>query len=287
MKTSSLIIFILASFFINVAGAQNSTMKVNLVTGGDDLRGGNFAYITVNYTDGTTSAEYNIGGGFANGSSNTKDFPLNRALGSIAEVKNILLRHDGKPRAGNPFDTYDNWDLKSIKVTFTIAGEQLSCINLSGNPLQRFTGNVRNKTYANDCGGPAPGGTNSVIKVYLTTGSDDLRGGNQAYITLKFKNGLKSDRFSLGGGFQQNTANKIRIDTKRIIGDVKEVESITITHDGSPRPGYPVDTYDNWDLQVLRVALVMPNQSEQNIINVSGNPVFRFTGQNRSRIFNR
>ena len=43
---------------------------------------------------------------------------------------------------------------------------------------------------------------------------------------------------------------------------------------------------DNWDLQVLRVALVMPT-SEQNIVNVRGNPLIRFTGALRAQTWNR
>lgn len=280
MKKLSFIIAILATFFTNVASAQ-TVMSLKLTTGGDDLRGGNNAYITVNYSNGTTSKEYTLGGGFANGSTVNKNVTLDRLLNNISEISNVIIRHDGAPRAGNPFDTYDNWDLKSINVTFGIGREKVCFATYSGNPEQRFTGNFRNKTYKFNCGGGGGGGTSSTIKVYTTTGSDDLRTGNRCFITLNYMNGSNSSEFAVGGGFGQNSANTKSIDTRTII-NLNDIKSVTIRHDGSPRAGNPFDTYDNWDLQILRVVLVMPNGTEQNIVNVSGNPLKRFTGAVRT-----
>lgn len=280
MKKISVIIVILATFLINVANAQ-SVMRVKLTTGGDDLRGGNNAYITVNYSNGTTSKEYLLGGGFANGATTQKNITLDRLISSISEISNIIIRHDGSPRAGNPFDTYDNWDLKAINVTFQIGRDDVCFANYSGNPDQRFTGSIRNKTYKANCNQGGGGGTSSTIKVYTTTGSDDLRGGNNCFVTLNFTNGLNSSEFRVGGGFGQNSANTKTIDTGNVI-NINDIKSITLRHDGSPRAGNSLDTYDNWDLHILRVVLVMPNGTEQNIVNASGNPLKRFTGAVRT-----
>lgn len=279
------IFLLFSAFFLNVAQAD-TVMKVYLTTGGDDLRGGgNTAHITVNYADGTTSPEYSLGGGYANNSLTTKSITLPKNITELSQVTNIMIRHNGSPRAGQPFDTYDNWDLGRLRVTFMIANKEWDFVNQSGAPLVRFTGQLRNKIFA-----PAPaaggggGGGNTVMKVYLTTGSDDLRGGNAAFITVRYEDGSSSPEYRLDGGFGQNSANTKTITLDRVVGDVANVRNISIRHDGSPRAGQPFDTYDNWDLQVLRVTLVL-SSGERNVTNYRGNPLCRFTGALRIKEF--
>ena len=276
--------FLLISvFFLNVAQAD-AQMRVYLTTGGDDLRGGgNTAHITVNYADGTTSTEYTLGGGYANNSLTTKTIALPKNITELSQVTNIMIRHNGSPRAGQPFDSYDNWDLSRLRVTFMIANKEFDFVNQTGSPLVRFTGQLRNKIFA-----PAPavsgggGGGNTTMKVYLTTGSDDLRGGgNAAFISVRYEDGTSSPEYRMEGGLGQNSANTKTIVLDRTVVNVLDVKNISIRHDGSPRAGQPFDTYDNWDLQVLRVVLVMSGGVERNIVNQRGNPLYRFTGAQR------
>ena len=285
ITTLKAFLLFISVFSVNIAQADTQ-MRVYLTTGGDDLRGGgNTAHITVNYADGTTSPEYSLGGGFANNSLNTKTITLPKDITDLSQVKNIMIRHNGSPRAGQPFDSYDNWDLGRLRVTFTIANKEWDFVNESGAPLVRFTGQLRNKIFA-----PAPaagggGGGNTVIKVYLTTGSDDLRGGgNYAYMTVRYEDGSSSPEYNLGGGFGQNSAQTKSIILDRVVGDVANIKNISIRHDGSPRAGQPFDTYDNWDLQVLRAALVLSG-GERNVTNYRGNPLCRFTGALRIKEF--
>jgi hypothetical protein len=285
LKTGLFLLFIA---LVNTANASTQ-MKVYLTTGGDDLRGGgNTAHITVNYADGTTSPEYTLGGGFANNSLNVKSIELPKDVTDLSQIRSIMLRHNGSPRAGQPFDTYDNWDLSRLRVTFMMDSKEFDYVNQSGNPLVRFTGQLRNRIFAAaQTGGGGGGGQNSTVKVFLTTGSDDLRGGNNAYMTISYTDGTTSPEIPLGGGFGQNSLNTKPILLNKVVGDVTDIKSISLRHDGSPRAGQPFDTYDNWDLQVLRVALVMPNGAEQNVVNERGNPLTRFTGALRTRAWNR
>ena len=290
LKVSSIkaVLFIVLGFLSTINAVQAGTiMRVYLTTGADDLRGGgNLAYITVNYTNGTTSPEYSLGGGFGQNSRITKNITLNIDVTDLSQVKNIAIRHNGSPRAGNPFDTYDNWDLQAIKVAFDIRNQNADFINTSGNPLVRFTGQLRNRVFL-PSGSTPPPATTSSVKVYLTTGSDDLRGGgNYAYMTVNYADGTSSPEYNLGGGFGQNSMITKPITINKTVASVADIKSITIRHNGSPRAGNPFDMYDNWDLQVLRVALVMPT-AEQNIVNERGNPLIRFTGALRSRTWNR
>jgi hypothetical protein len=284
------VLLIVLGFLSSLNTAQaGSIMKIYLTTGGDDLRGGgNMAYVTVNFTNGTTSPEYSLGGGFANNSRVIKNITLNIDVTDLSQVKNIVIRHNGSPRAGQPFDTYDNWDLQALTVAFIIRNQEENFINISGKPLVRFTGQLRNRIFNPAPPAPDYGDATKTVKVFLTTGSDDLRGGgNRAFITVHYTDGTSSPEYSLDGGFGQNSAVTKSITISKAVKSVDEIQKITIRHDGSPRAGQPFDTYDNWDLQVLRVALVMPDKSEKNVVNERGNPLVRFTGAERVRTYER
>lgn len=277
------------SFIFFTSMAQSSTvLKVSITTGGDDLRGGNSMFMTINYANGTTSTEYNLGGGFKNNSMVVKNLTVAALITNVTQIRSVVIRHDGSPRAGQPFDTYDNWDLQTLRISFSAGGKDVNIINESGNPLVRFTGQLRNKSFTPRVGsGDDEVLKTSKIKVFLTTGSDDLRGGNTAYVTVHFANGTTSSEYNLGGGFGQNTLNNKVIDLGRLISSVGDIKGISIRHDGSPRAGQPFDTYDNWDLQSLRVALIYSDGSERNVINNNGNPLVRFTGALRTKTWNR
>ena len=290
MSTVKSFLLLILGFIASINFTHAATVvKVYVTTGGDDLRGGgNLAYITINYADGTTSPEYSLGGGFANNSATTKSITIAPDITNLNQITSVMIRHNGSPRAGQPFDTYDNWNLQRLRVSFNIAYVEQNYINESGNPLVRFTGQLRNRVFK-----PAPpavdyGGATKTVKVFLTTGSDDLRGGgNRAFITVHYTDGTTSPEYSLDGGFGQNSAVTKSVTISKAVKSVDEIQKVTIRHDGSPRAGQPFDTYNNWDLQLLRVALVMPDKSEKNVVNERGNPLARFTGAERVRTYNR
>ena len=135
---------------------------------------------------------------------------------------------------------------------------------------------------------PTPTPVTSDMRVYLTTGTGELRGGNNAYMKINYSDGVSSSpEYNLEGGFVQNSMNTVFIRTHRAVASVSEISSIVIRHDGSPRQGHPFDTYGNWTLQAIRVVLVMPDGTEQDIINLTGNPLVQYSGQTRVRTFNR
>ncbi|BDA70541.1 hypothetical protein RIVM261_073950 [Rivularia sp. IAM M-261] len=132
--------------------------------------------------------------------------------------------------------------------------------------------------------GAALAETNVVVR--MTTGSDDLRGGNNAYMTLNLESGASTSEVRLGGGFGQNSAVR-RTATFRETVSLDQIRSITIRHDGSPRSGHPFDGYDNWDLQRISVSL-----NGRNIYNSVNDPgrsrfVHRFTGNARQIVLPR
>lgn len=128
-------------------------IKMAILTGGDDLRGGNNAFFTINMNDGTRKPEILIGGGFGNNSNVEKEFDLPFEL-RLNEIKSITIRHDGNPRSGldHAFDTYDNWNLDAIQISLiSIAGKEFNLYNSLNDTdhrtfVTRFTGDNRTIT---------------------------------------------------------------------------------------------------------------------------------------------
>jgi hypothetical protein len=281
LKISSIkavLFFVLA--FIGNSSFAGTTIRVNLNSGPDGLRDGNTGFLTVNYTDGTTSQEYVVTRGLASNRGMTFVKELTKTITSVSEVRNIVFRHDGAPRPGMPFDTYGNWDVQYINASFFINGAQQIFRGVLGNPLVvRFTGNLRIYTLVP----PPPAPTTSLLKVFLTTGTGELRSGNTAFMTINYADGTTSQEYVLGRGFGQNSATTKEVRLNKTLSDNTDIQNIVIRHDGNPRPGMPFDTYGNWTLQALRVALVMPSGAEINVVNYSGNPLVQFNGNERFR----
>ena len=127
-----------------------------MTTGSDDLRGGNHAFISLNFSDGTSSDEVAL----TTNSAATGSFGQNGVVSGVwqlqdeddlSTVTGITVRHDGSPRSGQPFDTYDNWDLKAIRVSALTDGSGSRGVNIYNSRndrdrrtfVVRFTGNKR------------------------------------------------------------------------------------------------------------------------------------------------
>ena len=108
---------------------------VKIKTGGDDLRGGNHVYIDF----GNGKEKLSNDSGFGKNTTFEKVFPPQNPY-------KITIEHDGSPRSGNPFDTYDNWNLDMINVKLkTNHGKYYEILNI--NQLIRFTGDLRKKEF--------------------------------------------------------------------------------------------------------------------------------------------
>lgn len=132
----------------------------------------------------------------------------------------------------------------------------------------------------------------TVVNVQISTGKDDLRSGS----TVRLQFGrlacppnefcpTRSEVVSRGmaGGIN---ARPVRVTFTENF-TASQIRSIAIRHDGSPRAGFPLDTYDNWDLKALRVfvgsELIYDSDKDLNVFNGIGfDGVHRFTGSSRS-----
>ncbi|MCG6137131.1 MAG: hypothetical protein MET45_21270 [Nostoc sp. LLA-1] len=152
-------------------------------------------------------------------------------------------------------------------------------------PLKLYWSSQRgdNFTTATTRGKSAIAKAKTNVMVRMTTGSDDLRGGNNAFISLNLVDGTSTREVNLGGGFGQNSVvtQRVTFTSKNPISP-NQISSVTIRHDGRPRPGHPFDGYDNWDLQRISVSLA-DGRNIYNSVNDSARRRFvqRFTGQTR------
>ncbi len=101
-----------------IAGAT-TFLVISLATGDDDLRGGNRAFLTMILNDGTVLPERPLvssdRGLRARSTEPTRAIRFTQNI-EAWQIREFRIRHDGRPRAGHPFDTYDNWDLQAVRI---------------------------------------------------------------------------------------------------------------------------------------------------------------------------
>lgn len=115
-------------------------LRITTQTGGDDLRGYNTAFFSINYTNGTSSREYLLHRGHGGGQRSEQNFTLDASV-TLSGIRSITIRHDGSP---NWPDGYDNWNLDHLKIALiNTAGTPITIHESSGAPLVRFTGDTR------------------------------------------------------------------------------------------------------------------------------------------------
>jgi hypothetical protein len=126
----------------------------------------------------------------------------------------------------------------------------------------------------------------STCYVTLNTGSDDLRGGNAAYISFNLEDGTSSPEYLLSTGLGQNSVHEVEVKITNFARiSLTDIRSITIRHDGAPRDAF--QGYDNWDLLSLKIIFVdEANGTYPNVYNSINDRrrmdfVKRFTGDDR------
>jgi hypothetical protein len=150
-------LLVLALLSVNVSAQQFDKIVLSVKTGDDGLREGNDAWISFVKTDGTATREQNFAdtGRRRGGFNSNKHYAVPVYLGAtidLADVASVVIRHDGSPRALNPLDTYDNWDIKEVSIQIKTATRGMDIYNSKrhGNFLVRFTGDTRTLTIPRD-----------------------------------------------------------------------------------------------------------------------------------------
>jgi FG-GAP-like repeat/Astacin (Peptidase family M12A) len=168
----------------------------------------------------------------------------------------------------------------SLPVAFSMGGGQFSVANLSIATFAFWASYQEVFVVKQNCGSGAarPGMTNGV-KVTITTGNDDLRGGSQAWASvLDGADRWVVHEFPLNGG-----ANW----TNRSVHSVEEhfAEPVTVaslrklrirTDFGGGIGG------DNWDIDRVTVAYLDEAGAWQTFLDLTGTPLARLTGDRKS-----
>ncbi len=117
------------------------------------------------------------------------------------------------------------------------------------------------------------------ITIELTTGNDDLRGGNDNFnVVVLYSNGRRETLRNINQG-RRLADRTTRTWTKTISGSAHSVRGINIETTASG--GF---SGDNWNVDRLKVSLRGPGFS-RTVLTKSGKPLVRFTGDNRVEEF--
>ncbi|MEZ5893870.1 MAG: hypothetical protein R3C58_12105 [Parvularculaceae bacterium] len=238
-------------------------------TGEDDLRGGNdnvHAVLTTNTGRQLRFNNINRGKRWISYSSQTIALPLPNDV-AFENISSLRLETTFGGGVGG-----DNWDLDRLVVEKSDSSGRSQMFARAGSPLVRFTGSKKNETWSFSAGGRE-------LAVTFWTGGDDLRGDNDnVHFILLLRNGSER-RF--------NNVNERR---KWANGTAKTVYL--------PMPagvvfedivGFRLETTfsggmggDNWDLNKVRID-TRGDGSDRKLYEVEGSPLFRFTGDQKTR----
>lgn len=126
----------------------NPIIKIETLTGGDDLRGGNdnlnvMIRLKIRPVRNISLNNINAGRKWPNFSETTITKTITAAPFTFDDIEDVILRHTGGLYGAG----IDNWYLDKLKITLTIAGDTRVLIDQVGAPIHYFKGDARSKTF--------------------------------------------------------------------------------------------------------------------------------------------
>jgi hypothetical protein len=127
--------------------STSARISATIITGGDDLRGGNDnVSLTLKFNNSTRSViinNINDGAGWANWSEKTVSKEIrNSAALNINDIKSVEVRHTGGGWVGA-----DNWHVDKILINISKDGMSRLLVDKVGAPIHMFTGDTRRKIF--------------------------------------------------------------------------------------------------------------------------------------------
>ncbi|RZL46483.1 MAG: hypothetical protein EOP00_14845 [Pedobacter sp.] len=125
----------------------NPIIKIETLTGGDDLRGGNdnlnvLIRLKIRPVRNISLNNINNRQSWGNFTEHTVTRPVSGLPFSFDDIEDIVLRHTGAGGIGA-----DNWYLDKLKISLTIAGETRVLVDQVSAPIHYFKGDSRSKTF--------------------------------------------------------------------------------------------------------------------------------------------
>lgn len=245
-------------------------LAVTIRTGADDLKGGTHANAFVMLRNGWhQNFALNAGAGWANNSVHTRflDMPAGTR---VRDIDLIALR---ATTGGDVFG--DNWNIDALGVE---ARSTIALSGGSGSPLARLTGE---RTALQLAVRPVPAGDPLLTRltVNIRTGGDDLKAGRNAVFELQLAAGAPIGPFGLNGGaeWSNHSINSVELNLPRPVR-FSEIVGVTIRADTG---GGWTDS-DNWNIDDVQVFAVTRLRT---LLQLSGSPLARFTGEQQVRVF--
>lgn len=244
-----------------VSAALATQVQIWIRTGGDDLRAGSHAGdnadVTLAYRGGTITTN-NVNEGREWGNNQTHIAVLK--LPSGVRVQDILSATITTDFGGGL--SGDNWNVDGVALMVAFpAGSTVSVpktaivhtwLDASGGPLRRFTGSVHD--LSEPVGKPDFGRAISALKLIISTGNDDLRGGGKSgdncdvTILLITGKAITVDNVNHGGHWANWTDNAVSIPFPPSGLNGGDIKSVTLhTGFGGGVGG------DNWNVQRIRL----------------------------------
>ncbi|MFA6278302.1 MAG: hypothetical protein WC622_16255 [Pedobacter sp.] len=125
----------------------NPIIKIETLTGGDDLRGGNdnlnvLIRLKIRPVRNISLNNINNRQSWGNFTEHTVTRPISGLPFTFDDIEDVVLRHTGGGGTGA-----DNWYLDKLKITLTMAGETRVLVDQVSNPVHYFKGDSRSKTF--------------------------------------------------------------------------------------------------------------------------------------------
>jgi microsomal dipeptidase-like Zn-dependent dipeptidase len=248
-----------------------------IATGDDDLRGDSSVTATLEAPNSGTLQVITLKAqnqpGWNNNTSRTVTATLSppRTPVAIGHIVITLTSHNSLT------ETDDNWNVESVAATMLNNGAGARpLMSASGAPLARLTGSQPTLTLPQAPSGPA--GTFNQIQFVIGTGSDDLRGDSSATATLQSPNGSPVQTLTLKAhnqaGWGNNTTHTVSLALKppRAACAIGHIVITLASHNSFG------ETNDNWNVQSVAVTLSNNGAGQTSLLNGSGNPLARLTG---------
>jgi hypothetical protein len=261
----------LCAFLCLAARAQASNeLLLQFLTGGDDLRGGNDnVNVQLLLQPGTALRFDNVNGRkrWADHSSQTVILPLPDTI-RFDDMKGVRLETTFGGGMGG-----DNWNLDRLTVSARIGGTTRQLFDQRGDPLFRFTGDQRVREF--------PFSTGTELIVLFVTGSDDLRGGNDNVNLSLLLHGqplLPFANVNAGKRWPDHSSQTVSLPLASTVR-FEDIEGVRLeTTFGGGVGG------DNWNLDRFTVSARIGGGTRR-LFDQRGAPLFRFTSDQRSRVF--
>lgn len=260
------------------------SVRFDVSTGNDDLRGDSAATATLGITNGTSQTltlKAKDAGSWDNNTTHAvitalqpPQLPSTNAALTSATI--TMAEHSSW------FETPDNWDMANVLLrVFDVTGKQVCAMSAGGSPLQRFTGsNLSLKLAVEDCPPVmTPPATFNQIRFVIGTGGDDLRSDSEAKASLLNAQGaiiqvieLKAQNDS--NSWANNTVKDLtfNLNTPQPLSALNSLVIRLISHNGI------FETDDNWNVQTLNATVSNSGANAKCLADVAGNPFIRLTG---------